>query len=401
MTSGVATPPSDLHWDPYDVAIKLDPQPVWRRLRDERPVYYDQTYDFWALSRFDDVLEASLDPETYSSAYGNVLELMSPEPLNLPYLVMQDPPGQQQQRTLVSRGFTPRRIADLEDQIRQICRELLDPHVGEAGFDYVADFSAQLPSMVISALMGVAPQDQERIRAAIDRSFHIEPGVGMINDISMAASGEMVAYFREQIAMRRDEPRDDLMTALAHAQIGTGEEARSLTVDEAAIFSNEMTAAGTETVARLLGWACDLLAANPEQRAMLVEDPALIPAAVEECLRYEAPSPVQGRRAMCDTTVHGTTIPMGSRVLLLTGAAGRDERHYADADRFDLRRSESHLSFGKGIHFCLGASLARLEARVALEETLSRFPTWEVDHGNAEFLYSSTVRGYLKLPISV
>ena len=401
MTSGVVTPPSDLHWDPYDVAIKLNPQPVWRRLRDERPVYYDQTYDFWALSRFNDVLEASLDPETYSSAYGNVLELMSPEPLGLPYLVMQDPPGQQEQRTLVSSGFTPRRIAALEEQIRAICGELLDPHVGETGFDYVADFAAQLPSMVISTLMGVAPQDQERLRVAIDRSFHIEPGVGMINDISQAASGEMIAYFQEQIALRRDEPRDDLMTALAHAQIGTGDDARSLTVDEAAIFSNEMTAAGTETVARLLGWACDLLAAHPDQRAALAGDPSLIAAAVEECLRYEAPSPVQGRRVMHDTTVHGTTIPQGARVLLLTGSAGRDERHYANADSFDIHRSESHLSFGKGIHFCLGASLARLETRVALEETLRRFPTWDVDHDNAEFLYSSTVRGYLSLPISV
>jgi cytochrome P450 len=401
MTSGVATPPSDVRWDPYDVAIKLDPQPVWRRLRDERPVYYDETYDFWALSRFDDVQAASLDPQTYSSAYGNVLELMSPEPLNLPYLVMQDPPGQHEQRMLVSRGFTPRRVADLEERIRRLCRELLDPYVGASGFDYVADFSSQLPSMVISALMGVAAADQERLRAAIDRSFHIEPGVGMINPISQAASGEMIAYFREQIALRRVDPRDDLMTALAFAEIGTADAARRLTVDEAAIFSNEMTAAGTETVARLLGWVCDLLAANPEQRAALVDDPSLIPAAVEESLRFEAPSPVQGRRVMRDTTLHGTAIPEGARLLLLTGSAGRDERHYADADRFDIRRSEPHLSFGKGIHFCLGASLARLEARVALEETLRRFPSWEVDHAHCEFLYSSTVRGYLRLPISV
>lgn len=393
---------SDPYYDPYDIEIDTDPYPAWKRLRDEAPVYLNERYDFYALSRHADVHAAQADPQTYRSGYGNVLELMGDEPLEVPYLVMQDPPRHDTQRALVSRAFTPRRVSALADHIRELCADMLDRHVGGPGFDYLQDFAAQLPSRVISELIGIPAEDREDIRRTIDQTLHIEPGVGIINEVAMAARSHMHAYLTEQIDARRTNPRDDLMTALVEAEMDTDHGVRHLTTEEAAAFASELIGAGTETVARLLGWACVLLGAHPDQRAVLAADLTLVPNAVEETLRYEPPSPVQCRRIVNDIELHGITMPVGSRVLLLTGSAGRDERRYPDPDRFDIfRRIDGHVSFGHGIHFCIGAALARLEARIALEETLRRFPTWEVDHSNAERLHTSTVRGYLKVPLVV
>ncbi len=393
---------SDPYYDPYDIEIDTDPYPAWKRLRDEAPVYRNERYDFYALSRHADVHAAQSDPQTYRSGYGNVLELMGDEPLEVPYLVMQDPPRHDTQRALVSRAFTPRRVSELAGNIRELCAEMLDRRIGGPGFDYLQDFAAQLPSRVISELIGVPDEDREDIRRTIDQTLHIEPGVGIINEVAMAARGHMHAYLTEQIDARRADPRDDLMTALVEAEMHTDHGVRRLSTQEAAAFANELIGAGTETVARLLGWACVLLDEHPEQRAALAADLTLVPNAVEEILRYEAPSPVQCRRILNDVELHGITMPAGSRVLLLTGSAGRDERKYPDPDRFDVaRRIDGHVSFGHGIHFCIGAALARLEARIALEETLRRFPTWEVDHSNVERLHTSTVRGYLKVPLVV
>jgi cytochrome P450 len=393
---------SDPYYDPYDIGIDTDPYPTWKRLRDEAPVYHNEQYEFYALSRHADVQAAHSDTRTYRSGYGNVLELMGDQPLDVPYLVMQDPPRHDTQRALVSRAFTPRRVSVLAGHIRELCAELLDPHVGGPGFDYLQDFAAQLPSRVTSELIGIAAEDREDIRRTIDQTLHIEPGVGIINEVAMAARGHMHAYLTEQIDARRTAPRDDLMTALVEAEMETDQGVRRLTTEEAAAFASELIGAGTETVARLLGWACVLLDANPDQRAILAADLSLVPNAVEETLRYEAPSPVQCRRLVTDVVLHGITVPAGSKVLLLTASAGHDERKYHDPDRFDIfRRIDGHVSFGHGIHFCIGAALARLEARIALEETLRRFPTWEVDHSNAERLHTSTVRGYLKVPLAV
>ncbi|EFC83652.1 cytochrome P450 [Parafrankia sp. EUN1f] len=392
----------DLYWDPFDEIVDVDPYPVWRRMRDEAPVYRNDKLDFYALSRHRDVDDAHVDPATYSSAYGTVLELMGPEPLSTGQIIFMDPPAHTLLRALVSRAFTPRRVAALEGHIRQLCAELLDRQVGGGGFDYVQDFAAQLPSLVISQLIGVSPEDREEIRQTIDQTFHIEDGKGMINDISFAAQIKLHTYFSEQIEARRREPRDDMMTGLAQAEITTAEGTRRLTTAEATDFTNLLVAAGTETVARLLGWACDLLESHPDQRADLAADPSGLANAVEETLRYEAPSPVQGRTTTRDVVLHGTEIPARSRILLLTASAGRDERKYPDADRYDIRRRfDSHVSFGHGPHFCLGAALARMEGRIALEETLRRFPSWEVDRDRAVRLHTSTVRGYAKLPVIV
>jgi cytochrome P450 len=224
----------------------------------------------------------------------------------------------------------------------------------------------------------------------------------MFNETSLAAQRELRAYFTEQIDARRTAPRDDMMTALVQAEVTTPEGTRRLSTAEAADFANLLVSAGTETTARLIGWACELLAAHPAQRAELAADPSLLANAVEETLRYEAPSAVQGRVSTRDVQLHGTTVPAGTKILLLTGSAGRDGRKYPDPDRYDVRRRfDSHVSFGHGAHFCLGAALARMEARIALQETLRRYPAWDVEHERTVRLHTSTVRGHEKLPITV
>lgn len=392
----------ELVWDPFDVEIDRSPYEIWRRMRDEAPVYRNERFDFWALSRFDDVEMAHRDPITFSSAHGTVLELMGPEPMrgtNL--MIFEDPPEHTRLRALVSKAFTPRRVRELEDRIRELCAAFLDPHVGSGGFDYLADFGARLPAMVIASLLGVPLEDQERARHLIDTTFHIEPGVGMMNDVAVAAMLELSEYLDGQLDARRAEPRDDMLTDLVQVEtVGDEGESRPLTRAESLGFAMLLISAGTETVARLLGWAAVVLAEHPDQRAELVADPSLIPQAIEELLRYEAPSPVQGRWTTAPVELHGVRIPAESKVLLLTGSAGRDERKYPDPDRFDIHRPlDHHVSFGFGIHFCLGAALARLEGRVALEETFRRFPEWTVDHERAVRLHTSTVRGYSRVPI--
>ena len=395
------TDTNPVYWDPIDPALRDDPYALWKRLRDEAPAYYNDRFEFYVYSRFADVEAAHRDARTYSSAHGTTLEMMSPEAYPPGMIIFMDPPDHTRLRALVSRAFTPRRIGQLEGRIRELCGDFLD----RAGsrFDYVQDFGARLPAMVIATLLGVPIGDQDRVRHMIDTVFHIEPGVGMINDVSFGAQIELHEYLSGQLEQRRAEPRDDMLTDLVGAEItepdGT---VRRLTMKESADFSLLLISAGTETVARLLGWAAIVLDENPDQRAALADDPALIPNAVEELLRYEAPSPVQGRWTTSDVELHGEVVPAGSTVLLITGSAGRDERKYPDADRFDVRRTfDHHVSFGHGIHFCLGAALARMEGRIALEETLRRHPTWTVDRDSAVRLHTSTVRGWINVPIAV
>jgi cytochrome P450 len=393
----------DLYYDPFDEVIDAHPYDVWRRMRDEAPVYRNDTYDFYALSRFDDVETASLDPKTFSSAHGTVLEIMSSGGIPLEQLIFMDPPDHTRLRGLVSRAFTPRRVASLEQRVRDLCNEFLDEQAGTNTFDFVQDYGARLPAMVIASLLGVPLEDQAWAREQIDTVFHIEPGVGMINDISFTAQIEMTAYLTDQLRERQRAPLDDMLTDLVQAEITDDDgTVRHLDIERAALFAMLLISAGTETVARLLGWSAVVLDRHPDQRAELVADRALIPNAVEELLRYEAPSPVQGRWTTADVVLHDTTIAKDSKVLLLTGSAGRDERRYPDAERFDIHRDPNqHVSFGYGVHFCIGAALARLEGRVALEEMLDRHPTWQVDEVNCRRLHTSTVRGWINVPITV
>jgi cytochrome P450 len=393
----------EIYWDPFDKTLRVDPHPIWRRLRDEAPVYYNDRYDFWALSRFVDVDAAHRDPQTFSSAHGTVLEMMTDTVMDATgMMIFVDPPEHTRLRRLVSKAFTPRRIAELETSVRALCAQLLDERRDDATWDYVQQFGAIVPASVIATLLGVPAPDRDHVRSLIDQLFHIEPGVGMVNDKAFIAGAALYEYVDDQLKNRRKSPQNDLLTDLVQAEVVDDDGVpRRLTEAESASFAILLVSAGTETVARLIGWAGLLLAAHIDQRAELAADASLIPNAVEELLRYESPSPVQGRWTTAEVELHGQVIPADSKVLLLTGSAGRDERTYPDADRFDIHRSiDRHVSFGYGIHLCIGAALARLEGRIAIEETLRRYPNWEVDTERAVLLFTSTVRGFSQLPIS-
>ncbi|MDG2304751.1 MAG: cytochrome P450 [Candidatus Binatia bacterium] len=394
--------PPDVYYDPYDFQIDEDPYPVWKRLRDERPLYYNDKYDFYAVSRFDDVEAGLKDFARLQSGRGTLLEIIKSD-VQLPkgMVIFEDPPSHQCYRGLLSRVFTPRRILELEPKVRKFCADALDPLVGQDGFDFVVDLGAKMPMRVIGMLLGIPEEDQQEIRNQIDSGLRLESGempefeVGALQN--SASQGEFSTY----IDWRAKNPSDDLMTALLQAEFEdhTGVR-RRLTREEVLGYVGLLAAAGNETTTKLIGWAAKLLSENPDQRRALANDPTLIPNAVEEVLRYEAPSPIQARFVAEDVEYHGTAVPKDSTILLLNASANRDERKFEDADRFDVRRQfDHHLSFGYGIHFCLGAALARLEAQMALEEVLKRFPDWTVDLDRAVRARTSTVRGWDSLPV--
>ncbi len=317
---------ADLYWDPFSPELRNDPYPLWKRLRDECPVYYNDRLDFWALTRFADIERAHKDVEVFSSSHGTTLESMTAEPSETGLIIFMDPPKHTILRRLVSRAFTTRRVSMLEDRIRSVCADLLDPHIG-GGFDYVQDFSAILPPTIISFLLGVPEGDQERLRHVVDNVFTTdESGPGMTGDIAQQAILELLEYLGGQFRARRAQPRDDMFTELVQAEITdeTGE-VRRLTDDELVGFGILLFAAGSETVARHLGWAASVLPDYPDQRSELVKDFSLIPNAIEELLRLEPPSPVQGRWITEDVTLHGVTIPADSRALTgdRVGRSGR------------------------------------------------------------------------------
>jgi cytochrome P450 len=398
----MTTTDPDVYYDPYDFEIDSDPYPVWKRLRDERPLYYNERYDFYALSRFDDVDRCSLDWESYISSKGTLLELIK-SGMELPpgSIIFEDPPAHNIHRRLLSRVFTPRNINDLEPKVREFCARSLDPLVGTGGFDFIEDLGAQMPMRTIGLLLGIPEQDQEAIRDRIDHGLRLTESAMPDLDTMFADSGKPGDGFEEYIEWRATHPSDDLMTELLLAEFEdeTGT-VRNLSRQEVLGYVNLLAAAGNETTTRLIGWTGKVLADHPDQRRQLAERPELVPNAIEELLRYESPSPVQARYVTRDVEHHGQTVPAGSALLLLTASANRDERKFADGDRFDIHRDiDRQLAFGYGIHFCLGSALARLEGRIALEEVLARFPSWEVDWDNAVQARTSTVRGWERLPV--
>jgi cytochrome P450 len=389
------------YWDPYHADQRESPYEAWRRLRDEAPVYYNERYGFWALSRFDDVLAASLDTETFSSARGITLDAIGEDP-PFPIMIMMDPPLHDAFRKVVSRAYTPRRIAALEERIRDLCAEYLDPFVGEGGFDFVQDFGMRLPVMVISSLLGFPEEDHDQLREWSDVSLHREEGKEGLTPEAQEAQGLTIGYYMSQIEQRRRQPRDDMITALVEADLTTPEgEVRKLDDLEVMGMLALISNAGNETVARMLGWAALVLDEYADTRREMADDPSLIPVGVEELLRYEAPSPIQGRYVTRDIEMHGTILPEGAKLALLTGSAGRDERKYPNADIYDIHRAaDRHVTFGYGAHFCLGAALARMEGNVALTEVLRRFPAWEVDRSAVTYVATNTVRGPSSAPVS-
>jgi cytochrome P450 len=392
---------SDVYYDPFDFEIDTDPYPIWKRLRDERPLYYNERYDFYALSRFEDVERALVDWRTYSSARGTVLELIK-SGVEIPRgsIIFEDPPDHDLYRGLLSRVFTPRKMAAIEPKIREFCARTLDPLVGSGGFDFIRDLGAQMPMRTIGMLLGIPEQDQEALRDRIDQGLRLEEGT--MPDVNLEARGyEQSEAFAQYIDWRAEHPSDDLMTELLQAEFEDAEGTRRrLSRDELLGYINLLAGAGNETTTRLIGWTGKVLAEHSDQRRQLVEDRSLVPNAIEELLRFEPPSPVQARYVTRDVEHHGQRVPEGSAVLLLNASGNRDERKFSDPDRFDIRRAiDHHLAFGYGTHFCLGAALARLEGRVALDEVLARFPTWEVDWDNAVQARTSTVRGWESLPV--
>lgn len=401
MPTEQTVPKSDVYYDPYDLEINRDPYPTFRRLREEAPLYYNEKHDFYAVSRHEDVAKGLSDRDTFRSGRGNILELIKSGIEMPPGLVIyEDAPTHAIHRKLVSKMFTPKMVASLEPKIRAFSAACLDPLVGTDRFDLVAEFAAQMPMRVIGMLLGIPEEDQEHIRDRSDAGLRVAPGKAMKFKQDKIVRG---AVFADYLDWRVDNPSDDIMSELLHTEFvdETGTQ-RRLTRDEILAFVQVVAGAGNETTTRLIGWTAKVLAEHPDQRRELVRDRSLIPNAIEEILRFETPAPHIGRYVAQDAEFHGQTVPAGSAMLMVAGAANRDDRVYPDPDRFDVHRKISALlTFGLGAHFCLGAALTRLEGRVALDELLTRFPEWDVDLDAASLSPTSTVRGWEKLPLIV
>ena len=399
MTTAAAA----VEYDPYAYEIHEDPYPTYARMREEAPVYRNDERNFWALSRYDDVMAGFRDSERFSNAQGVSIDPAASGPnahRTMSFLAM-DPPEHGRMRGLVSRGFTPRRVAAMEDNIRALTVGHLESCLDAGSFDFVTDLAAKVPMDVISEMLGVPQADRARLRRASDLLVHREEGVTDVPPAGVEAAFELAVYYSEMIADRRINPGDDLVSALC--QVKTDGDAVTdgdrLTDDEITSFLFLMVVAGNETTTKLLAHAWYCAWANPDERAKVFADPGRIPDWVEETLRYDTSSQMLARVTTTDVTLHGTTIPAGDRVLLLAGSANRDHRQFPDPDRFDLDRDTTGIaSFGVGRHFCMGASLARLETRVVLEELVKRVGSYEIDAEGAKRVHSVNVRGFATLP---
>jgi cytochrome P450 len=386
-------------YSPFDRGVIHNPFPVYRALRDEAPVYHNEQVGFWALSRYDDVVAAHLDTVAFSSTHGVTIEGME---AGAPLLIVKDPPEHTWHRKIAARMFTPRRIAELEPFIRATASSLLDKVADADQFDLVEHFSFRLPLDVISELIDIPSAQREAIHQLSDRLAARDEG-GAVSEDSMLASMELAQIFADLVGERRRRPGDDIITVLMNTEVVDDDgNARSLDDNELASRFLELSFAGHETVAKLIPNGVIALSWYPDQRRELVADPSLIPNAVEEMLRWDPPSHYQGRWTTRAVELHGTVIPEGQRVILITGSAVHDERKYPDPEYFDIHRAiDRHVSFGFGRHLCLGASLARLETRVAFEELLKRFPDFTFDETGVERAWSGNVRGLAKLPIRI
>jgi cytochrome P450 len=390
-----------VHYNPFARDIQTNPFPVYRQLRDEAPVYHNPEIGFYALSRFDDVLQAHLDPATFVSSHGVTIEGYDQ---GQDLLITSDEPRHGWHRKLVSRVFTPRAISDLEPKVRAIAAEVLDGARDRGEIDIVSEFSTHLPMMVIAEMLGLPPETRADLRRTSDRILDRTEAdeLGNTTDDSQLAMIEMMTLLTEIVETKANNLGDDIGSMLLSARV-TDDDGNEVALTHAQVASRllEMTIAGHETTAKLIANGVVALTWYPDQRAELVADPSLIPGAVEEMLRWDPPSHYQGRWVERDVALHGTTIPANSRVILVTGAANHDERAFPDPEYFNIHREiERHVGFGFGIHLCVGAALARLETRVAFEELLTRYPHYEVKQPMVR-AYSSNVRGLSNLPLSL
>lgn len=393
----MTAPPLD--FDPYAYVVHEDPYPIYARLRAEAPAYWNERLGFWALSRHADVLNGFKEWTRFSSRNGVSLDLdafHANAETTMSFLAM-DPPRHDRLRALVSRAFTPRRVTELEPHVRALARHYLD-EIGTSGdCDFIRDFAAKLPMDVISEMIGVPAADRARLREWADLVVHRDEGVQSLPPAAAQSALRMLHYFTEMLSDRKQRPRNDLTGALIAAEI----DGDRLADREIIGFLFLMVVAGNETTTKLLGNALYWLWRHPSERDRLRADPALVPRWVEETLRYDNSTQALARVVATDTELHGEKLRSGDRLVLLLGAANRDERVFPDPDRYDLLRdTSSSLAFGQGVHFCLGASLARLEGRVALEEVWKRMPDYEIDPTGLVRVHSVNVRGFAALPIA-
>jgi cytochrome P450 len=392
---------SDLVLDPYDYDFHEDPYPYYRRLREEAPLYHNDELKFWALSRHSDVLQGFRNSTALSNSMGVSLDPISrsPEAYRIMSFLAMDDPGHLRLRTLVSKGFTPRRIRELEPRVTELAVQHLDSALQAETFDYIAEFAGKLPMDVISELMGVPEPDRARIRKLADGVMHREDGLADVPPSAMEASAELMVYYADMVSQRRKKPSDDLTSALLEAEI----DGDRLSDEEIMAFLFLMVVAGNETTTKLLANAAYWGYKNPDQLASVYADHSKIPLWVEETLRYDTSSQILARTVAHEMTLYDATLAEGDVLLLLPGSANRDDRVFTDADEYRIGREigSKLVSFGSGAHFCLGAHLARMEARVALTELFKRIRGYEVDEANAVRVHSSNVRGFANLPITV
>jgi cytochrome P450 len=391
-----------VEFDPFSSVFFDDPYETYRRLRDEAPVYFNARYRFYALSRWDDVCRAHRDWAAFSSSHGVDLSTLSGHNQPQESIIMMDPPKHDRLRALVSRVFTPRAIAALEPMIRSVVTGFLDAAAGPE-LDAVADWSAPFPIEIISRMLGVPEADRQQIRHWLDIGLHREPGQMDPTPEGQQAFVESGIYFYNLVQEKRQHPADDMLSRLTQVSVDRGDgEETALTDVEIAGFATLLGGAGAETVTKLVGNAVVLFARHPEQWQRVLEDPAVIPNAVEEILRYWPPSQYQGRFSVQESTFDGGVIPPGYPVLLLTGAATRDPRAFEDPDAFQIDRPPAlAVGFGYGIHSCLGAALARMESRVAIEEFARRYPRYAIDETGLGRVHMSNVAGFSNVPVRV
>jgi cytochrome P450 len=391
-----------LEFDPFGPTFFEDPTAIYRRLRDEAPVYFSERYGFWALSRWADVSAAHKDVAAYSSAFGTDLHFLS-DPARIPYkmILYMDPPEHDRLRALVSRVFTPRAISQLEPMVARVIAGFAD-EIGDAdSFDLVQEWSGPFPVEVISEMLGIPTGDRQQIRHWLDVILHRDEGSVHPSEEAEAAQVESGLYMWNLVQERRARPRDDMITRLIEVEVDRGDGVTTRLDDEEITgFLSLLAGAGAETVTKLVANAAVLFARNPEQWRLVRDDPGLIGGAVEEVLRYVPPTQYNGRYTLEERTLHGVTIPAGQPVLLLDGSATRDERQFDDPDRFDVTRPPSlALGFGYGIHSCLGAALARMESRIAIAEMVRRWPDFDIVEDGLRRVTMANVAGYANVPV--
>jgi cytochrome P450 len=397
-----------MEFDPFSHEFFEDPYAVYRWLREEAPAYRNDKIGFWALSRHADVLAGHRDHKTFSSTHGLTLDQLTSEDYqavatSIRSMIVMDPPEHDRMRKLVARSFTPRRIAGIEAMISDVMDEWLEPLMDLDSFDVVTDFAGPFPVEVISTLLGIPKPDRQQYRHWTDKVLEREPGSPFPTAEGIDAAIQSSAFIMELVAEKRRHPADDLISDLAATEVeredGTTE---ALTDEEIAGFAGLIAAAGSETVTKLVGNGAVCFGENPDELTELTGDWSKLGGAVEEVLRYKAPSQYQGRFSVRDSEWHGVTIPAGQPVLLITGAANRDPEVYEDPDRFDIDRTQPMaLGLGHGVHYCLGAHLAKLESRIAFRQLYSRWPDLEVDLDNVEYVHMSNVAGPASVRVSV